>query len=157
MSDSNNQLQEALIEALEELYNAEDANHAELIVKTINEIRGDMNLIMMTDDYVEKHVWHKLRNVTSTIQTLMSTTTTFISCIDDVEAAIKRFVRAAIPFTNATRIVDDETIKKAAEHKELEKVLTDNLWLFFLLYASTNMRIINKFLISIQPPKKDGK
>lgn len=157
MSDFNNQLQEALIEALDELYNAEDAKHAELIVQTINEIRGDMNLIMMTDKYVEKHVWEKLRKITSTMQTLMSTTTTFVCCIDDVEGAIKRFVRAAIPFTNATQIVDDETINKAAEHIELEKVLMNNLWLFFLLYASTNMRIVNKFLVSIQPVKKEGK
>lgn len=154
MSDLNNQLKEALVEALEELFNAEDTTHAAALVNSINEIRGDMNLIMMTDQYVEKYVWQRLRVVTSNIQTLMSTTTTFVQCIDDIDAAIKNHVRSFVPFTNATKIVDDETIKKAVERPELEKILTDNHWLFFLLFASTNMRIVNAFLQSIVPPTK---
>ena len=154
MSDLNNQLQEALVEALEELFNAEDAAHAENLIKVITEIRGDLNLIMMTDEYVERYVWEKLRNATSNIQTLMATTATFVQCIDDIDSVIKRYVRAFVPFTNATLIVDNETITKAAEHSELEKILLNNYWLFFMMYAATNMRTVNRFLATIVPAAK---
>lgn len=154
MSDLNNQLQEALVEALEELFNAEDAAHAENLVRIITEIRGDLNLIMMTDEYVERYVWEKLRNATSNIQTLMTTTATFIQCIDDIDLVIKRYVRAFVPFTNTTQIVDNETIVKAVDHDELEKILLSNYWLFFMMYAATNMRIVNTFLQTIVPKEK---
>lgn len=156
MSDLNNQLKEALVETLEELFNAEDPAHAELLVKTIIEIRGDMNLIMMTDQYVEKHIWAKLRDPTSNIQTLMSTTTTFVQCIDDIDTVIKKYVAAFVPFRSATMIVDDETISKAADHTELEKVLLNNYWLFFLLFAATNIRVVNAFLQTIVPKGKSN-
>jgi hypothetical protein len=154
MSDLNNQLQEALVEALEELFNAEDEAHAENLVRVITEVRGDLNLIMMTDEYVERYVWEKLRNATSNIQTLMATTATFVQCIDDIDSVIKRYVRAFVPFTNTTQIVDTETITKAADHDELEKILLSNYWLFFMMYAATNMRTVNRFLATIVPKEK---
>jgi hypothetical protein len=153
MSDLNNQLKEALVEALNELFNAEDEAHAEGLVTIITEIRGDTNLIMFADKYVESNVWKKLREKTSYIQTLMATTATFVQCVDDIDLAIKRFVPAFVPFTNATGIVDNETIDKAAEHSELETILKANYWLFFLMYAATNMRVVNQFLASLVPTK----
>jgi hypothetical protein len=154
MSDLNNQLKEALVEALDELFNAEDVAHSHKLIDTITEIRGDLNLIMMTDDYAEKHVWDKLRNVTSNIQTLMTTTATFVQAIDDIDVAIKKFVGAFVPFTNKTAIVDNETLKKAVEHTELEQVLLNNYWLFFLMYAATNMRVVNAYLSTLIPKGK---
>ena len=153
MSELNNQLKRALVEALNELFNAEDDLHAQGLIDIIDEIRGDTNLIMFADKYVETNVWKKLRENTSYIQTLMATTATFVQCIDDIDKAIKRFVPAFIPFTNGTGIVDDETIAKAADHAELEDVLKCNYWLFFLMYAATNMRVINEFLLSVVPAK----
>lgn len=153
MSDLNNQMKNALVEALNELFNAEDTAHAEGLIAIITEIRGDTNLIMFADKYVETNVWKKLREKTSYIQTVMATTATFVQCIDDVDMAIKRFVPGFVPFTNATDIVDDETIEKAADHPELEKILKANYWLFFLMYAATNMRVVNQFLASLVPAK----
>jgi hypothetical protein len=152
MSESNNQLKEALVEALEELFSSDDIEHATFLVDIMREIRADLNLIMMTDKYAELYVWKKLREQVSTIQTLMSTTATFVQSIDDIDGLIGKYVRAFIPFNNATEIVDEETISKAAEHVELEKVLKSNYWLFFLMFASTNMRIVNAYLNSIAPP-----
>lgn len=154
MSELNNQLQQALVDALEELFNAEDEAHATNLITVISEIRDDLNLIMMTSEYVEKHVWSKLRNVTSNIQTLMSTATTFLQGIDDVEGAIRTSVAKFVPFTNKTLIVDEETITKAAEHKELEDILLANYWLFFLMYAATNKRVINAYLLTRVPAGK---
>lgn len=156
MSAINSQLNDALIETLTELFNAEDEEHAQGLIALIIEVRGDMNLIMMSDQYVEANIWNKIRTKTSNVQTLMSTTATFIQQIDDIDTAIKRFVRSAVPFTSATQIVDHETITKAVDHSELERVLTCNLWLFFLLYSSTNMRVVNAYLATLAPPGKGG-
>lgn len=151
MSELNNQIKEALVEALTELFNAEDELHAQGLIEIINEVRGDTNLIMFADKYVETNVWTKLRENTSYIQTLMATTATFVQCIDDIDLAIKRFVPGFVPFTNATGIVDNETISKAVEHDELEKALKSNYWLFFIMYAATNMRVVNHFLAPLVP------
>lgn len=153
MSELNDQLQQALVEALDELFNAEDEAHATNLVQVITEIRGDLNLIMMTDKYVEQQVWARLRNVTSNIQTLMATTTTFVQGIDNIDSVIKKSVGAFVPFTSRTKIVDSDTFEKAAEHAELEEILLANYWLFFLLYASTNMRVINNYLATRVPSK----
>ena len=160
MSELNNQMKQALVETLDELFNAEDEAHAHGLINIINEIRGDTNLIMFADKYVVTNVWKKLREQTSFIQTLMATSATFVQCIDDIDLAIKRFVPGFVPFTNSTGIVDNETIEKAAEHRELEDILKANYWLFFLMYAATNMRIVNHFLAQLVPTKqgkKEGK
>lgn len=152
MSESNNQLKEALVEALEELFSSDDIEHATFLVDIVREIRADLNLIMMTNEYAELYVWKKLRDKVSPIQTLMSTTATFVQSIDDIDGLIKKYVRSFIPFNNATKIVDEETITKAAEHDELTKILQSNYWLFFLMFAATNMRIVNAYLATIAPP-----
>lgn len=154
MSEVNNQLKEALLEALEELFNAEDELHAHNLVNLISEMRADLNIIMLTDKYAALHVWHRLRQNISNVQTIMSTTATFIQCIDDPDGAINKFVPAFLPFTNKTTVVDDETITKAANHEELRQVLLSNYWLFFLIYAATNLRLVNGFLSSIIPKEK---
>lgn len=154
MSEVNNQLKEALLEALEELFNAEDEVHAHSLVKLISDIRADLNIIMLTDKYATAHIWHKLRQNISNIQTIMSTTATFVQCVDDIDGAITKFVSSFVPFTDRTTVVDDETIIKAASHDELKQVLLTNYWLFFLVYAATNLRIVNGFLNSILPNVK---
>ena len=158
MSELNMQLKESFLEALEELYNAEDQIHADSLVELISEIRDDLNIIMLTNAYVETHIWSKIRAKSSNVQTLMATTSTFIQGIDDPDTAIKKYVKSFIPFTNKSIIVDNETISKAAEHTELERILLDNYWLFFLIIAATNKRILNGFLTSMIPvgKKKNG-
>jgi hypothetical protein len=84
----------------------------------------------------------------------MTTTATFVQAIDDIDVAIKKFVGAFVPFTNKTAIVDNETLKKAVEHTELEQVLLNNYWLFFLMYAATNMRVVNAYLSTLIPKGK---
>lgn len=152
MSESNNQLKEALVEALEELFSADDMAHATFLVDLMREIRADLNLIMMTDQYAELYVWKKLREQVTPVQTLMSTTATFVQSIDDIDGLIDKYVRAFIPFNNATKIVDEETLSKAAEHQELAKILKSNYWLFFLMFAATNLRLVNAYLLTITPP-----
>lgn len=157
MSEINNQLKEALIEALDELYHADDEAHADYLIRTISEVRDDLNLILMTDEYAERYIWSKLRSNSSNVQTLMATTATFVQCIDNIDETIKKFVPAFVPFRSPTQIVDGETFEKAVDHAELEKVLLNNYWLFFLLYASTNKRIINGFLSTMLPVIKAKK
>lgn len=157
MSEVNNQLKEALLEALEELFNAEDELHADNLVRLISEIRADLNIIMLTDKYATVHIWHKLRQNISNVQTIMATASTFVQCIDDIDGAINKFVSAFVPFTNKTMVVDDEIIVKAANHEEIRQVLLSNYWLFFLVYAATNLRIVNGFISSILPTVKAKK
>lgn len=154
MSTTNDQLKLALLEALEELYNADDEAHADNIVKLINTIRDDLNIILMTNEYVEKYIWRELRQNSSNVQTLMATSATFIQCIDNIDELIPKYVASFVPFNNGTKIVDTETFTKAVDHSELQAVLLSNHWLFFLLYAATNKRIINGFINSILPDVK---
>lgn len=153
MSETNDQLALALNQALEELFNADEANIAYTLLESVNKIRDDLNIIMMSDTYAINHIWNDIRSKPGLVQTLMSTTSTFIQCIDNIDQVITSFVPMFVPFTNKSIIVDSETISKAVEHTELKEVLLNNYWLFFLLYAATNKRIVNMFLSSLLPPK----
>ena len=153
MSETNDQLALALNQALEELFNADEANIAYTLLESVNKIRDDLNIIMMSDTYAINHIWNDIRSKPGLVQTMMSTTSTFIQCIDKIDQVITSFVPMFVPFTNKSIIVDSETISKAVEHTELKEVLLNNYWLFFLLYAATNKRIVNMFLSSLLPPK----
>lgn len=142
MQKANEQMRAALVESIHELFLSEDNLHSAGFLEILNSIRSDLNLIMMDSQYVEANVWAKLRSPASMQQTLISTTATFLQGVDDIDAIIEKMVPRLVPFTSASLIVDDETIGKAVDHNELIKVLRNNYWLFFIIYAATNMRVV---------------
>jgi len=142
MHEANQQMKEALIESIHELFLSEDAVHSAGFIEILNSIRSDLNLLMMDSKYVEKYVWEKFRKPTSMQQTLISTTATFLQGVSDIDSIIDQMVPRLVPFTSKSTIVDDETIGKAVEHTDLKNILKDNYWLFYVVYATTNMRVV---------------
>ncbi|ABY63061.1 hypothetical protein ST201phi2-1p232 [Pseudomonas phage 201phi2-1] len=142
MHEANQQMRTALTESIHELFLSEDSAHSAGFIEILNGIRSDLNLLMMDSKYVEKYVWEKFRKPTSMQQTLISTTATFLQGVDNIDEVIEQMVPRLIPFTSKSMIVDDETIGKAVEHHDLVEILKDNYWLFFVVYATTNMRVV---------------
>lgn len=132
----------ALTEAIHELFLSEDKQHSAGFIEVLNDIRSDLNLIMMDSKYAETYVWAKFRTPASMQQTLMSTAATFLSGVDDLDKVIESFVVRLIPFTERNEIVDDETLGKAVDHKVLKDILKNNYWLLFILYAVLNIRVV---------------
>lgn len=155
MYEANKQMRAALVEAIHELFLSEDLIHSTKLIEVFDSIRSDLNLIMMDSKYVEKYVWEKLRAPASMQQTLISTTATFLQGVDDIDTVIDQMVNRLIPFTSASMIVDDETIGKAVDQTTLAKILKDNYWLFFVIYATTNMRVVLETAAEYKPA--DGK
>lgn len=151
MYEANQQMRAALIEAIHELFLSDDKDHSTAFIEILNSIRSDLNMIMMDSRYIEKYIWEKLRKPSSMQQTLISTTATFLQGVDNVDTIIEQMVPRLIPFTAASMIVDDETIGKAVDHRELIKILKDNYWLFFVLYATTNMRVVLETILEHSP------
>lgn len=157
MYEANQQMRSALVEAIHELFLSEDLIHSTKLIEVFDSIRSDLNLIMMDSQYVEKYVWEKLRTPASMLQTVISTTATFLQGVDNIDAVIDRMVLRLIPFTSASMIVDDETIGKAVDHRDLAKILKDNYWLFFVIYATTNMRVVLETAAEYKPVETKGK
>lgn len=155
MFEANQQMRAALVEAIHELFLSEDRAHSTKLIEVFDGIRSDLNLIMMDSKYIEKYVWEKLRSPASMQQTLISTTATFLQGVDEIDSVIEQMVPRLVPFTASSMIVDDETIGKAVEHNELVKILKDNYWLFFVIYATTNMRVVLETAAEYVPA--DGK
>lgn len=155
MHEANQQMRAALIEAIHELFLSEDLNHSTKLIEVFDSIRSDLNLIMMDSKYVERYVWEKLRTPASMLQTVISTTATFLQGVDNIDSVIDQLVPRLIPFTASSMIVDDETIGKAVDHQLLAKILKDNYWLFFVIYATTNMRVVLETAAEYKPA--DGK
>lgn len=153
MNDANMQMKTALSEAIHELFLSEDETHRTAFIDVLNGIRSDLNLIMMDSKYIEKYVWDKFRKPSSMLQTLLCTTTTFLMGVDDIDGVITQMVPRLVPFTANNLIVDDETLGKAVDHKELLDILNNNYWLVFVLYAVTNMRVILDTLTEYVPTR----
>ncbi len=156
MNEANQQMRAALIEAVHELFLSEDRKHSTQLIEVFDSIRSDLNLIMMDSKYVEKYVWDKLRKPASMQQTLISTTATFLQGVDNIDGIIEQMVPRLIPFTSSSMIVDDETIGKAVEHTDLVNILKDNYWLFFVIYATTNMRVVLETAAEYAIPEGKG-
>lgn len=142
MHEANKQMRAALVEALHELFLSEDEAHRLKFIEILNDIRSDLNLIMMDSKYIELYVWEKFRSPASMQQTLVSTTATFLMAVDDIDSIIEQMVPRMIPFTERNAIVDDETLSKAVAHADLKDILKNNYWLVFILYAVMNMRVV---------------
>lgn len=154
MQEANEQLKATLVEAIHELFLSEDPKHSSNFIEILNGIRSDLNLIMITDKYVEKYIWEKFRSPASMQQTLIATTATFLMGVDDIDGVIDAVVPRWIPFKAATKIVDDETITKAVEHTDLTRLLKDNYWLFFVIFTALNMRIVLETTLAHVPGQK---
>lgn len=142
MQKANEQMREALTESIHELFLSEDGNHSSKFLEVLNEIRSDLNLIMIDSKYVETHIWTKFRTPASMQQTLIATTATFLMGVDDLDNVIQQVVTRWVPFTERNDIVDDETLQKAVDHSELTTILKNNYWLLFIIYATLNMRVV---------------
>lgn len=144
MQKANEQMRGALNESIHELFLSEDNLHSTEFLSILNDIRSDLNLVMIDSRYAEKHIWEKFRKTPSMLQTLMSTTATFLQGVDDLDDTIMMLVPRLVPFTNQSEIVDDETIGKAVDQSALADVLKKNYWLLFIIYAATNMRVVQE-------------
>lgn len=141
---ANEQMKVALIEAIHELFLSEDPKHSAGLIEALNFVRSDLNLVLMSNEYVKQYIWEKFRSPASMLQTLVNTTNTFLMGVDDIDSVIEQAAERMIPFKSGTRIVDDETLDKAVDQKELIETLKNNYWLFFVLYATSNMRIVSE-------------
>lgn len=156
MHSYNEQMRTALAEAIHELFLSEDTAHSTAFLEVLDGIRSDLNLFMVDSKYAETNIWVKFRTPSSMLQTLIATTATFLQGVDDVDKIIDQMVPRLIPFTATSMIVDDETIGKAVEHADLAKILKDNYWLFFVIYATTNMRVVLEISLNYTPGKVTG-
>ena len=149
-------MREALGEAIHELFLSEDTKHSTAFVEVLDGIRSDLNLFMVDSQYAEKNIWGKFRTPSSMLQTLISTTATFLLGVDNIDQVIEQLVPRLVPFTAKSMIVDDETIGKAVDHTELVKILKDNYWLVFVIYAATNMRVVLEISLTYTPSTGKG-
>lgn len=149
-------MRDALSEAIHELFLSEDTKHSTAFVEVLDGVRSDLNLFMVDSQYAEKNIWGKFRTPSSMLQTLVATTATFLQGVDNLEEVIDQLVPRLVPFTSSSMIVDDETIGKAVDHAELKKILRDNYWLIFVIYAATNMRVVLEISLTYAPPTAKG-
>lgn len=157
MREANDHMQIALINAIHELFQSEDELHRTGFIEILNDVRSDLNLIMMDSKYIEKYVWDRLRKPSSMQQTLFSTAATFLMGVDDIPGVIKTMVPRLIPFTARNDIVDDETLGKAVDHQTFTDILNNNYWLVFVLYAVMNMRTVLETALEYAPVVPGGK
>lgn len=144
----------ALVEAIHELFLSEDGKHSSAFIEVLDGVRSDLNLFMIDSKYAEINIWSKFRTPSSMLQTLVATTATFLQGVDDIDKIIEQMVPRLVPFTSSSMIVDDETLGKATDHKDLIKILKDNYWLFFVIYATTNMRVVLETALTHTPGSK---
>lgn len=153
----NEQIREALVGALHEVAASGSIETFASLISAINTVRSDLVLTYMTDEYVALHVWSLLRADISLTKALLNATANFTLAIEDLDAAISSFAKKAVSFTTGSAIVDDDVMGKSATHAELEKTLKTNHWLYFILYASVHMYLVNGVGIQYKVKNSEGK
>lgn len=151
-------LREAMVGAVHEIAASSDTATLAAFIDVVKTIREEMVLTYMTDEYVKQHVWGLVRKDTILMKSILHGVANFSMCIDDLPGAIKLFANKAVCFTKKSVIVDDDLMGKSVEQKDLEGILTNNHWLFFLLFCSTHLYLINQVGIMYIPmePKKNA-
>lgn len=139
----NVSIREAMVEAIHEIAASSTQSILADFIDLIKTIREELILTYMADKYVELHIWPVVRKNIELTKALINATTNFTLAIEDLEGAIKEFANKAVCFTNNSLIIDDDLMGKSVSQAELEKTLRDNTWLFFLLFCSTHIYLVN--------------
>lgn len=154
----NEQIREALVGALHEVAASSSRDTFADLVSMINAVRSELVLTYMTDKYVSHHVWPLLRKDVDLTKAVLNATANFTMAIPDIDSAISVFASKAISFTPATAIVDDDILGKSVTPEELADTLKANQWLYFILYASIHMYLVNGVGIQYKiTPESKGK
>ncbi|AEH03594.1 hypothetical protein AVT69_gp169 [Pseudomonas phage PhiPA3] len=148
-------MQEALIVALTELMQAEDEIIVGKLITLITELRLRHMTFMLNDALVVRHLWSDIRENQALLSSLMNTTTTFIMELSSPGEAINLLARSLVPFSVESSIVDREILGKAANYPTLQQTFSTNEWLFFLVFASTQMRLVNSVLAAAKLKGKE--
>lgn len=139
----NEMIREAMVGALHEVAASSSLKIFGDLIEVINMIREELVLTYMADEYVRLHVWSKIRKEVELTTALLNASVNFTLAIDDIDSAVKNFAHKAICFTSKSKIIDDDLMGKTVSQKELEETLANNHWLFLLLYASTQIYLVN--------------
>lgn len=140
MKDS---VREALVGAIHEVAASSDKRVFADLIEVIKNIRDEYIITYMTDEYVRQHIWPMIRKDTDLTMALLNATANFTLAIDNLDEAIAEFSNKVVSFTSASIIVDDDLMKKSSSQTELKKTLTNNHWLFFILFATLHLYLVN--------------
>jgi len=139
----NEIIREAMIGALHEVAASSSKEVFTAFIAAIGTIREELVLTYMADKYVELHIWPLFRKEVDLTKALLNATVNFTLAIDNIGGAIEEFSNKAVSFTVKSKIVDDDLMLKSVSQQELTDTLLNNHWLFFLLFASTQMYLVN--------------
>lgn len=139
----NEAIREALVGAVHEIAASSTSETFSDFIEVIKKIREELVLTYMSDTYVRQNVWPLIRKDIDLTTAIISATANFSLALDDIESAIKVFAQRAVCFTAKSQIVDDDLMGKSVYAQELEKTLNQNHWLFFVLFASTQLYLVN--------------
>lgn len=140
----NEIIREALVGAVHEVAASSSRDVFANFISVIKKVREEMVLTYMDDKYVKMYVWPLLRNDINLTKALLNATANFTMAIPNLPEAINTFSNKAICFTSKTVIVDDDLLGKTISQSELKTTLENNHWLFFILFASTQIYLVNQ-------------
>lgn len=152
-------MQEALIIALEELFQSTTAEDSTALVGYINTIRESYNMFHLSDAQLVSKLWTEMRMDPSknVVSNLMHTTTSFLLEMENPEVGYKHLAERMVPYSNNSTIVDKELIGKSPKLDDLVKYFANNEWLFFMIFAALNMRLVNTVVQKYVPRVPGGK
>lgn len=153
----NTEIQEALVATLHEVAAGCTRDTLVNLFEAIKIVREDMTLTYMTEEYVELHVWPLFRKDELVTRALIVATTNFTLAIPDLPAAIAKFSSAIRSFQPESNIVDKDLKGKSTPIDGHYGVFEKNNWLYFVLYASVHMYLVNGVMTQYIPlPEPKG-
>lgn len=144
------QMREAWVQALDELVNSSDSNWQifNRIIALVTELRNSEQMTQLQPSRMVNMCWDSIRGSDVQMYTsVMAMTTTFTMELDSLDNAVEHFVASLVPYTPHSKIVDQQTLKRTPDKKELGETLRANAWLFMLMFGATQFRVTNKFMI----------
>lgn len=124
------------------------------LVTVIKKIRDTQLIIEAKNELFVRHIYGDIRNIQDLHILVMSMTTTFMSELAEPVAALDYFCYRAMPYTEKSNVVDNNTLSRKAPVGALGAILADNPWLFMLCFASTQERLTVTRLAGIKGPTK---
>lgn len=153
MSELNDQLKNALKISLTNMAETYPADVLSKVYDLINEIALTIPMYTLNDEVIKTGIWGVFRSDKDQrfIDAVMSTSTTFLLELDNVEKCVEYVAIRLIPIQKAENpIADTEVIEKIPT--DISPAIYRNNFLLFLLYASKQMAIVNtclkRFIIS---------
>lgn len=152
----NEIIREALVGAIHEIAASSTPETFADFVEAIKTIREQLVLTYMSDEYVKLNVWPIIRKDIDLTTAIIAATANFCLAIPDLNAAIQDFSSKAICFTSKSKIVDDDLMGKSVYSEQLKITLEQNQWLFFIMFAATQVYLVNS-VGGLYIPKVDPK